>query len=166
MIANPGDVRDGCGYTMEDAYLVAEGIKVAFQGVESIEVFGSIARGEMGFDIDLLIHVNDDVSEKFFRALRGTGSGYHCSRGRRFQVVFEGYGNYVPPVLVCREFFSEEPEEDDAFHKACHCIYRYMLDVFLVPVDWRNRLQELQSRLPHRDPNFMRNIARDAKVVA
>jgi hypothetical protein len=36
------------------------------------------------------------------------------------------------------------------------------LDVHLMPEDWRSRTTDLQDDLPHRDPLFVSNIARDA----
>jgi hypothetical protein len=38
------------------------------------------------------------------------------------------------------------------------------LDIFLLPPNWRERLSELQELGSHSDPNFMQNIARDART--
>ena len=40
------------------------------------------------------------------------------------------------------------------------------LDLFLFTLDWKNDLGDLQSALPHEDPLFMNNIARDAIRIA
>ena len=43
---------------------------------------------------------------------------------------------------------------------------RSKFDLFLFTDDWRERLDYYQEALPHEDPNFMRNIARDAIKLA
>ena len=39
------------------------------------------------------------------------------------------------------------------------------LDLHLMPANWRQRVIELQDHLPHKDPAFVSNIARDAILL-
>ncbi len=44
--------------------------------------------------------------------------------------------------------------------------YPAELDIFVFPLEWREYLDVLQKALPHEDPNFMKNIAKDAVKIA
>lgn len=75
-----------------------------------------------------------------YRRPRDFNSAYHAPNVRRTAAAEQ----------VCLDFEDNNWEILEA------------LDIFLFPPDWRERLDELQEALPHTDPDFMRNIARDA----
>lgn len=119
-----------------------------FSSVKNVEIFGSMAREGLGHDVDVILTVNDAVWENFKNEVnkalkiaprRGAAIRYH----------------------VARELLGEGPYSDLLYDLE----YRMgvPIDVFVFPENWRERLDELQSAFPHEDPQFMRNIAKDAK---
>lgn len=140
-------------FTESDANQLARALKQACSDALDIEVFGSVARNGSGNDIDMIICVPEELSWRFFGYVRsGNMFEYENSARLRLSVAFDllteddGLGSPFLDVL------------GDDFDGA--------LDVFLFPQNWRCRLYELQHELPHKDPNFMSNVARDARVIA
>lgn len=119
--------------------------------IERVELFGSFARGEetAESDVDMIIVVRIDIYYKWLACLnrehdwRSPGVYAHGMAGR----------NNTACELLGISLAMSEP-------------YVKEVDVFLFPEDWQERLDELQSHLPHEDKNFMRNIAADAYEVA
>lgn len=119
--------------------------------IERVELFGSFARGEetAESDVDMIIVVSIDIYYKWLACVnhahdwRNPGVYAHSMAGR----------NNTACELLGISLAMSAP-------------YVKEVDVFLFPEDWRERLYELQSHLPHDDEGFMHNIATDARVVA
>jgi len=123
-----------------------------------VELFGSVARDGSGKDLDLIIISDDSRGMDFIEMMQ-----YHLMTGN---VTLMGYGIYADGHLretvamrVLREDF------DDRLAKARSQISGANIDLFIFPHNWRNHLRSLQNALPHSDPEFMENIARDAVSI-
>lgn len=123
--------------------------------VRSVEVFGSIARGNGGefSDLDVILVVDDETASKwtedvkkrlgYFGMAFSNGGFYDSAKDARLEIAAEILGT-VPEAMF------ESPW------------YVRTIDVFLFPPDWRDRLDELQIIGQHSDPTFMQNVALDA----
>jgi predicted nucleotidyltransferase len=122
------------------------------QGVQSIELFGSLARGEGGMDsdFDLIIAVDGFTSARWF----------YDVRDELMQDPFYGEGT----ALVRRQRAFKALKIDESGLEDGTGVKPDKLDIFLLPPNWRERLSELQELGSHSDPNFMQNIARDART--
>lgn len=144
-------------FTRKDAEAVATRL-LSLRGVVRIEVCGSIARVGKGNDIDLVVVVNDEsVYRNFVMETMHTiwhADAYHCGPSYRKEAVKNTFGsdNYYTKV-TCGIFPLIRLDAEEC------------LDLFVMPQDWKERLDELQNDLPHDDPLFMRNIAKDAQVL-
>jgi|GEM_PF-2178821 len=143
-------------YTRRDAEEVA--MKLSRHPlVAQVELFGSIARDGEGGDIDLILSVPEDIWNQFRNDMLTvieleievpSFPGYFASSSNRRNIA-EWVLFYAAP--------------DDLLD---NWIPRQGVDAFLFPKDWKNRIDELQRALPHRDPNFMSNVAQDAILIA
>jgi predicted nucleotidyltransferase len=52
--------------TIEDARALAEQIKNKNSGIHGIELFGSVQKNGVGYDIDLMIIVDDEIAQQFW----------------------------------------------------------------------------------------------------
>ena len=109
----------------------------------TVIVYGSVARHGCGNDLDLIIVATETMWQKFKQKVLENSLGY-CGAFTRHDVAYEMLGKPF-----------EELEGNGLG----------MVDVYIFPPDWTNRLDELQASFPHEDPNFMRNIATDAKTL-
>lgn len=113
------------------------------EGVKGLDLFGSIGRGQWTrmSDLDIIITVENNLYTEWLRLCRQS---------------------------VAHDFYSDHRYE--RLHAAANVLganwlrqgWVNVLDIFLFPSNWRERLQELQLTLPHADPQFMANIAMDA----
>lgn len=125
-------------------------------GVRAVELYGSVARNGVGNDLDLILVVYEENTYQDFIAktkthveYEGASRGALCRIRAASQVLFQ-------------------------FHRSClnielgeiHPGITEILDVYLMPIDWRDRIDEIQSHLPHSDPCFVKNIAEDARMIA
>lgn len=129
--------------------------------IDSVEIFGSVARGEAkpGSDIDLIVVPHyGHIAETWAVLVDNQGDGVSYSSAASRNEVFR------------RLFAVDFDEHPFSYHWYAA---RNMLgmpdaplgdhvDVFVFPPDWRTKLDELQRSLDHTDPMFMQNIAQDA----
>ena len=131
-------------------------------GIARVELYGSISRDGVGNDIDILLVVDDEktyinfVSEVLHQVNAHETSKEHSGAQYRARAVEHIFGKNMG---IIRERMHVIPDDTGSNP------YLY-LDMFVVPWDWRSRLDELQGHLPHDDPKFMKNVARDAWVIA
>lgn len=148
-------------FNNSDAHAVAHHF-AKLPGVAYVELYGSIAREGVGNDIDMVIVVNDEntyrdfVAEVMSRVHRAeTNKGYSQAQYRA-EAVERIFGEHLGIVRTLMHDTRDQTAKN---------VYLY-LDMFIAPRDWRERLDELQEHLPHDDPYFMHNIARDAWIIA
>ena len=131
--------------------------------VREVLLFGSLARGEWGNDIDLIvvtdhgrgsdwINLTESCVKDFAQEEEGRKgrtfrrNGLYHHRRLRMQAAIDAlgidFGNLLRHTLSLAS-----PDR---------------LDIFVFPPNWREYLRVLQEALPHSDPMFMQNIARDA----
>lgn len=120
--------------------------------INAVVVFGSVARDNEGGDLDLILLCDEEIAQEFFSLVLlyqdRERYAYHDMKDiRRQAAVALLSGNELDSIL----------RRMDNFVHPCD------LDIFIFPPNWRERLDELQDALPHSDPYFMRNIARDAR---
>lgn len=112
-------------------------------------------------DLDLVVTVKQDVYDAWNRLLNqqlrvcgvdcsGPQGAYHGCKWIRFNLALEllGCGTYhdLMPLFGWLTTLDSVKE----------------LDFHLMPEDWRKQIVAVQDHLPHNDPNFVGNIARDA----
>lgn len=112
--------------------------------VIDVYLFGSLAREGDGKDIDLIAITSESEVEQFA------------------DFVWEEYVNVYS--LAAERFCAAGAilrwDDRGIFRVLGHDA---LLDIFIFPVDWLARLDELQGGLPHQDVDFMKNIAFDAR---
>lgn len=108
-------------------------------GVHEVFLVGRTARENEGTDTDVVAVVSEDMAEDFLSVYE---------HGDSYWLPEERYYTATGILGIDDEEFSDQGES---------------LDVFLFPPDWLDRLEELQERAPHDDPDFMANIASDAR---
>lgn len=129
--------------------------------IDSVEIFGSVARGEAkpGSDIDLIVvphysHIAATWATLVGHQCDGVSYASATPRNEVFRRIFD-VDLDTPPFAYRWEAARGMLGLPDASLAA-------RVDVFVFPPDWRNKLDELQLILSHTDPEFMQNIARDA----
>lgn len=109
----------------------------------TILIYGSVARHGCGNDLDMIIVGTEEEWQKFKKGVLQKPSS-RLGALTRYDVVYEILG--------------------DAFG-----VLEYegimMVDAYIFPPDWTERLEELQAVFPHEDPLFMQNVAADAKTL-
>ena len=127
--------------------------------IQKLFLFGSVARDGFGEDLDLIIIASDETASRFReiidircgdlpKSVRGLGADLYIMKRLRFDAADLALQWDIPDVI---EMYEAATEADPV-----------RLDVFVFPPDWKDRLEELQTAVPHKDPKFMENIARDA----
>lgn len=129
------------------------GVFHSMPGVVRVELYGSIARDGAGHDIDLIVvtdnklyqHFVSNVHELLVAPVMYTGA--ECRR------------RAIKRLFGCKY--------RDAMSRIRHTLGHVedLIDVFVMPIDWKHRIPEMQSALPHNDENFVRSIADDAQVI-
>lgn len=123
--------------------------------IKSVVVFGSVARDNEGEDLDIILVCNEVIAEEFVYYVKSVldeeeADPYTSAKHIRRNIALTSFS--------CEEL-------DSILNKVERFVSIYDMDIFIFPPDWRNRLDELQNALPHSDPHFMHNIARDARVL-
>ena len=109
----------------------------------TILIYGSVARHGYGNDLDMIIVGTEEMWQEFkSKVLQSPSDSRNAFT--RHDVAHE---------MLERAFSALE---DDGL---------YLVDVYIFPSDWAERLDELQAAFPHEDSNFMRNIAADVKTL-
>ena len=132
--------------------------------IHGVELFGRVARDGQGHDLDLILVTDVGRGFDFLREVD--------TKTRRFffleteSLRLQRIDTYNNPLFRMRaaqnilgDNFEELLVEAEEFIEA-------VLDIFVFPPTWRDGLDQLQKDLPHRDPNFMKNIAHDAVKIA
>ncbi len=130
--------------------------------IREVLLFGSIARDGQGNDLDIIIVAEPSCAENFIAAIDLT----RLKLSSRLDQTYETYLLKKVRLQAAMLVLSNLDEFMLALHDATELIGRQSIDIFVFPPDWRQRLTELQHRLPNRDPRFMKNIARDAVRIA
>lgn len=132
------------------AFQLAHRLYILGRGVLGIELFGSLARGKgtMDSDFDVIVCVEAFQAFQWLEAVRGQ------IRDR------DAYGPSVAKIRRLEAMRTIGITPDRLY--AATGIDGWRLDIFVYPPNWRDYLHELQVLGHHTDPNFMRNIARDA----
>ena len=127
--------------------------------VQAVEVFGSVAREKEGRDLDIILVCNEDISQLFMEMVECEAKMAKLPKIGRYQ------GYTLTRSNIAQEILNSGDNIDDLFEEAL-VTCEVGIDIFIFPPDWRNRLDELQSRMKHDDPKFMQKIAKDARRIA
>lgn len=128
--------------------------------VQAVEVFGSVARGQEGNDLDLILICNEETSKLFMELVETEAKISrlpHTDRYHGYALTRSNIAELILAPNIC-----DKNNQFEAALAACEV----GIDIFIFPPDWRNRLNELQDRMEHDDPKFMQKIAKDARRIA
>jgi predicted nucleotidyltransferase len=155
--------------TISNVIDLACAAKVArmFRGCEpitAVEVFGSVARDGKGDDLDLILIVDEQIAQKFFTAVAAEERYNAELRADRFMQRY--FGSAQSRLEIAENVLSEEDQVFGQVFLDSWVEIEFRLDIFLFPSNWRDRLVELQTAMPHADPQFMEKIAGDARPLA
>ncbi len=120
--------------------------------IERIELFGSFARRDSNpyfSDYDLIIVVDEATAEEWLNELR-----------RHHRYFTEAFGDDTYTGLKEVRFLVAERLLGSKLPVSIWA----SIDLFVFPPNWQDekKLERLQAAGSHRDPDFMRNLARDA----
>ena len=137
--------------TILDA-LLASRILSKIPEIDGVEVFGGVARDAVGSDLDMILIVPENISRRF---LAETSKKLNT---KYLKLIPKGFVNARLAIAkkILGDEFSKLIEEMEKSKPGVE------FDCFLFPSNWRDRLSELQNAIPHRDPQFMSNIAKSA----
>jgi predicted nucleotidyltransferase len=136
--------------------------------IDDVYVFGSVARTGTGNDLDIIVTVSEYHFRLWAEDLTSTLDDIHEKR------VVDTYMTAGDIRMLAADRLLGIPDEysdgyidfSDAKGINGYPLETYMfIDIFLFPEDWKQSVDELQSMLPNKDPNFMRNIAKEAIIV-
>lgn len=120
--------------------------------VNSVSVVGSVARNKRGNDLDMVVVTTGICYASFVCEMR-TWTQWETGDS-------DYYGHFK---LARRAAALSALQFDAGFHGWLDLATRgFLLDVHLMPPGWTEHTEEVQCHLPHLDPNFVSNIARDA----
>jgi hypothetical protein len=123
--------------------------------VYSVSVVGSVARHKRGNDLDMVVVTTGICYASFMTRVRewlqcdATGLNYYEHkevRHRAALVALQFDAGFCGWLALATKGFS--------------------LDVHLMPWGWMGHVEEVQRHLPHHDPSFVRNIAKDAVQIS
>lgn len=142
-----------------------------FPQCQDIFLFGSTARDGIGSDVDLIVTVGLDIFQIFKDEVRMSCCtiDYISSKGDRNRAMLYALFGIERRVREAELFelingvSAEEFLNKTAEEKAQIVGYKPQLDIFLFPENWEFHLGILQTDFPNKDPDFMENIARDAR---
>ncbi len=140
--------------------------------ISEVLLFGSVARNGFGRDIDLILIADkgcgwdfmahaEQLFQDFGEREKEDASALQSPTYRRKQGMYQ---NKRLRLMAAEAALPNEflPLYLEAKARA----YPVELDIFVFPLEWREYLDVLQKALPHEDPNFMKNIAKDAVKIA
>lgn len=130
--------------------------------IERVEIFGSISRNFKGNDFDLILIVSEKISNCFFRYALFNIKIYYIFQKLLKKFYFLRIMHPYLRLKVAKKILGKKFIEN--VEKKAYC--KNKIDLFLLPENWKDRLEELQKRLPHPDKKFMWNIAGDAIILS
>lgn len=142
--------------------------------IHGVELFGRTAREGQGNDLDLVLLVSLEDADTFTGMVRSKLMEI-STFGDPERYILEGPElqkacTYNSPNLrmeMARVVLSDRAEGFRVLQtEAEGLVFPAALDIFLFPGGWRYYIRSLQEDLPHKDPHFMENIARDAVRIA
>lgn len=140
--------------TQENALATAQ-VFLNSPRVRGVEVIGSVAREKQGKDLDLVVVVDATAYATYVLALREACGPYDGSN--------DLYGDFQDDRLhITLKTLKFSPVLTGWLLLATT---GFSLDVHLMPQGWRRRVDEIQKHLPHHDPKFVSNIAKDAVSI-
>jgi len=122
------------------------------------ELVGSVARKNSGNDLDLVLIVDTFRYASFVRAMAFGDEQTHASE----DVDDEYYTGFKAARRNAALSIVALSPVLSAWLKCA--TRRFELDLFLMPEGWKEHVDEVQSHLPHRDPEFVSHIAADART--
>lgn len=147
------NVEDMLDVGLHEAGKVAKKLMswIDFEPNSTIWLFGSIARiGRSSRDIDLIVTVGDLDFQEFVQDLILVKHDPYIHVDMRTEIACDILG------------ITERDLEESFRHSGIKYSPEIKIDLYLLPNNWRERINEVKSFLPHRDPNFFENIAKDA----
>lgn len=141
--------------TWEKATMVLNAL-VNIAGIREVLVFGSVAREENGNDLDIVLVVDIYTYINFLKEmwasqpLESENDYYFGYRQQR-----------VDAVMAATEM---TPAEYGWLNLAIQQLGA-PVDLHVMPEGWQQNIDAVQTHLPHADPQFVRNIAGDAKQL-
>lgn len=127
---------------------------VNMTGVKEVQVFGSIARNGKGHDLDIVLIVDTLPYATFL-----TEMWQRC--GVDGTLADDYYVDYQEERFqAAMAALSPKPAERGWLELAVQQLGA-PIDLHLMPMNWQQHVDEVQQHLPHHDPEFVRNIARD-----
>ncbi|HYG83278.1 MAG TPA: hypothetical protein VD907_00170 [Verrucomicrobiae bacterium] len=125
-------------------------------GVLGVDVIGSVARGQKGNDLDLVVVVTPVTYATYVLRLRENvpsdaydNNLYFDLKATRLLIALQvlGFGTVHYGWLLA-------------------ATKGVMPDVHLMPEKWQTQAEAIQQHLPHHDSEFVKNIAGDAVTLA
>lgn len=120
--------------------------------VSGVSVVGSVARDKRGNDLDMVV-VTTGICYASFVCEMSAWTQWETGET-------DYYGHFKQ---ARRSAALNALQFDAGFCGWLDLATRgFLLDVHLMPSGWKEHVNEVQRHLPHLDPNFVGNIARDA----
>lgn len=113
--------------------------------IREVLVVGSVARKGKGNDLDVVLVVSPCTYVAFLMRMQNTSGHYYGYRKEAALAVIK----FTPAEWGWLNLALKPLDADVDFH--------------LMPGDWLQNIDAVQSHLPHDDPQFVRNIAGDAR---
>jgi len=134
---------------------------VNIAAVKDVLVVGSVAREGYGNDLDVVVVVDDTVYNEFLATMACHGS-FGFDEKSDYDDYYVGYR--LERVHAAIEAITSTPTEYGWLLAAMER-FGAELDIHPMPHGWMNKVDTVQTHLPHKDPNFVRNIAGDARAL-
>jgi len=161
--------------TAEEAKIVAE-ILLRDGRICGVEIFGSIARTGNGRDIDLILLVQSrTIATEFVIQTKAAIEDEIALRDALGTLE----GSMVPSPHLAYDFNLREKVAikilgkgfkarlERAHESLLHKIDRQArgLDLFILPLSWREEIRLLEQGFPQGDPDFWQNLKKDAILL-
>ncbi|MFH1183312.1 MAG: nucleotidyltransferase domain-containing protein [Candidatus Moraniibacteriota bacterium] len=141
---------------------------LGFSMIHDVFLYGSIARERVGSDVDLIVTVDEETYQKFKNLV--SLSDYNSNKLDRYNAMlttlflskidYRGVSDRIFELTIgmpSKDFWNGPIKE------ICKVLKEGPgMDIYLLPRDWKSRLEEIQSDFSNEDPNFIKNISQDA----
>lgn len=151
-----GTMMNQMAVTRQDALEVAS-VFMNASTILGVDLVGSVAREGEGNDLDMVLIVSAIRYASFVRAMSVHDTDDVSQNGEDEYYDYKGHR-----LTAALEIVALSP----VLNAWLECAIRaFNVDLFLMPQGWRRHVDEVQKHLPHRDPEFVRNIAADAVTL-